>query len=55
MAGAMTHFNQQVDDFMAAHNPFYQGPWADLLALIPFVCLVAGLYLAGRLARMSDA
>ncbi|HEY1561760.1 MAG TPA: oligopeptide transporter, OPT family [Caulobacteraceae bacterium] len=55
MAGAMAHFNQQVDDFMAAHNPFYQGPWADLLALVPFVCLVAGLYLAGRLARMSDA
>ncbi|HEY1414901.1 MAG TPA: oligopeptide transporter, OPT family [Caulobacteraceae bacterium] len=55
MAGAMTHFNQQVEDFMAGHNPFYQGPWADLLALIPFVCLVTGLYLTGRLARTSDA
>lgn len=54
MAGAMTRFNQQVDDFMAAYNPFYQGSWADLLALIPFACLVVGLYLTGRLARTSE-
>jgi len=53
MAGALTGFNQAVGDFMTAHNPFYNGPWADALALIPFVVLVAGLYLTGRMARTS--
>ncbi|HEY2481801.1 MAG TPA: OPT/YSL family transporter, partial [Caulobacteraceae bacterium] len=51
MAGAMSGFNQRVVDFMTAHNPFYNGPWSDLLALIPFILLTAGLYLSGRLAR----
>jgi len=41
-------FNQAVGDFMTANNPFYEGPWADALALIPFAGLIAGLYLAGR-------
>ncbi|HEY5071315.1 MAG TPA: oligopeptide transporter, OPT family [Caulobacteraceae bacterium] len=53
MAGAMTGFNQQVTDLMTAQNPFFSGPWADLLALIPFAGLVAGLYLAGRLAKAA--
>ncbi|HEY2177992.1 MAG TPA: oligopeptide transporter, OPT family [Caulobacteraceae bacterium] len=48
MAGALTGFNQKVADFMSAHNPFYNGPWSDLLALIPFSALVTGLWLAGR-------
>jgi putative OPT family oligopeptide transporter len=51
MAGALTGFNQRVVDFMTAHNPFYEGPWADLLALIPFTLLVGGLYLSGRQTR----
>jgi putative OPT family oligopeptide transporter len=48
MAGALTSFNQRVDQFMTAHNPVYSGPWSDLLALAPFCALVAGLWLAGR-------
>jgi uncharacterized oligopeptide transporter (OPT) family protein len=55
MAGALTGFNQRITDFMAAHNPFYSGPWSDLLALAPFAILVTGLYLAGRLAHISGA
>jgi hypothetical protein len=51
MAGALSGFNQRIVDFMTAHNPFYDGPWADLLALMPFTLLTAGLYLSGRLAR----
>ena len=31
-----------------AHNPFFAGPHADLLALIPFVVLCILLYLVGR-------
>ena len=53
MAGALSGFNQRVVDFMTAHNPFYDGPWADPLALIPFVLLTAGLYFSGRLARTA--
>ncbi|HEY5290646.1 MAG TPA: oligopeptide transporter, OPT family [Caulobacteraceae bacterium] len=53
MAGAMTGFNRAVGDFMTANNPFFNGPWADLLALIPFAGLVVGLYLSGRLAKVG--
>lgn len=53
MAGAMTGFNQQVADFMTAHNPFFNGRFADLLALIPFALLIAGLYLSGRRASQT--
>ncbi|HXV00441.1 MAG TPA: oligopeptide transporter, OPT family [Caulobacteraceae bacterium] len=48
VAGALTGFNQRVDTFMTAHNPFYNGPFADLLALAPFLALVTGLWWAGR-------
>jgi uncharacterized oligopeptide transporter (OPT) family protein len=54
MAGALTGFNQSVTDWMTAHNPFFDGPWSDLLALIPFTCLLAGLYLSGRLAKTAE-
>jgi hypothetical protein len=55
MAGALTDFNQRVTDAMTAVNPFFSGPWSDLLALIPFVALVVGLYLAGRVAKGAEA
>ncbi|HEY7851957.1 MAG TPA: oligopeptide transporter, OPT family [Caulobacteraceae bacterium] len=51
MAGALTGFNQRVTDFMTAHNPLFNGPWSDLLALLPFCALIAGLYLAGRVSK----
>ena len=54
LAGALTGFNQSVTDWMTAHNPFFSGPYADSLALIPFAALVAGLYLSGRLARSVE-
>ena len=55
MAGVLADFNQKVTDFMTAVNPFFAGPWSDALALIPFVCLIAGLYLAGRMAKGPEA
>jgi len=51
VAGALTGFNQRVTDVMTAHNPFFSGPYADALALVPFSVLVAALYLSGRLAQ----
>jgi hypothetical protein len=36
------------------HNPFFGRPNADWLALIPFVLLIAILYLAGRQMRLTQ-
>jgi putative OPT family oligopeptide transporter len=55
MAGALTDFNQRVTDLMTAVNPFFSGPWADGLALLPYTLLVVGLYLAGRMAKGVEA
>jgi hypothetical protein len=35
-------------DWGEAHNPFFSGPHADWLALLPFVLLTGFLYLVGR-------
>ena len=48
MAGVLTDFNDRVTRFMEGTNPFFAGPSADALALIPFAILCALLYLAGR-------
>ena len=31
-----------------AHNPFFDGPFSDLLAMLPFAALSILLHLAGR-------
>ena len=31
-----------------AHNPFFDGPWSDLLTLLPFLALCVFLYFVGR-------
>jgi putative OPT family oligopeptide transporter len=48
MAGVLDTFTQQLTIWAETHNPFFNGPHADLLSLIPFVALTAGLYLTGR-------
>jgi putative OPT family oligopeptide transporter len=35
-------------NWASAHNPFFEGPSSDLLAMIPFVALCILLYLVGR-------
>lgn len=30
------------------HNPFFNGPWADALTMIPFAAMCVALYLVGR-------
>ncbi len=40
--------NDRLAAWATAHNPFFAGPYADLLALIPFVVLCVLLYLVGR-------
>lgn len=50
MAGAMGGFDSAVSGLMGRINPFAAGPYADVLALIPFALLAALLYGAGRKA-----
>ncbi len=43
------------EKWATAHNPFFNGPSADLLALIPFVLLCVLLYLVGRDLLLATA
>jgi putative OPT family oligopeptide transporter len=52
MAGVLSKADTAVTTWAEAHNPFYAGPSADLLALIPFVGLSALLYLVGRRSKV---
>jgi hypothetical protein len=48
MAGVLTNTDTRVSKWAEASNPFFAGPNADLLALLPFVALAGFLYLVGR-------
>ncbi len=50
MAGlpSLAPTNERLAAWATAHNPFFNGPYADLLALIPFTVLCVLLYLVGR-------
>lgn len=37
-----------LQSWSSAHNPFYTGPYADLLTLLPFTVLCVFLYLVAR-------
>ncbi len=49
MAGVLTDFNEpRHRSSWTARNPFFSGPSADALSLIPFAVLAVALYLTGR-------
>ncbi len=48
VAGSLDRFSEQINTWMTLHNPFYGGPWADALTLIPFGVLALILYAFGR-------
>jgi len=50
MAGlpSLAPTNERLAAWATTHNPFFNGPNADLLALIPFTALCLLLYLVGR-------
>ncbi|HEX4948803.1 MAG TPA: oligopeptide transporter, OPT family, partial [Blastocatellia bacterium] len=45
LAGVLTDTNKKIEEWAGAHNPFFTGENANLLALIPFVVLIVLLYL----------
>ena len=48
MAGIMGDFTERITTWSTLNNPFFAGPRADLLPMIPFVLLVVLLHLVGR-------
>jgi putative OPT family oligopeptide transporter len=47
-AGLWKERSDLIEHWSRTHNPFFAGPWADLLSLLPFLVLVIILYLVGR-------
>jgi putative OPT family oligopeptide transporter len=47
-AGLWKERSDLIEGWSRGHNPFFNGPWADLLSMIPFVVLMVILYLVGR-------
>jgi putative OPT family oligopeptide transporter len=48
MAGVLEPLDSALTVWAREHNPFFAGPYADLLALIPFAVLTVTLLLVGR-------
>ena len=57
IAGALTKVDSALTGWASSHNPFFAGPSADALSLLPFIVLCAFLYLVARekLLRPIDA
>ena len=53
MAGVTADFTARITNWSTANNPFFNGPHADLLSILPFALLVIGLYLVGREILMA--
>lgn len=47
-AGVWKERSDLVEHWSREHNPFFNGPWSNLLSLLPFLVLMIILYLVGR-------
>lgn len=54
-AGVFVAFDAWFNDWSTKNNPFFNGPYADALSMLPFVVLMALLYLAARGKMFSGA
>ena len=48
LAGVLTDFDRRIQEWSVANNPFFHGPFENVLPLIPFAILVGILLLTGR-------
>jgi putative OPT family oligopeptide transporter len=48
VAGLFGQIQARIDEWASSRNPFYAGDYANLLSLLPFACITAGLYLVAR-------
>ncbi len=53
LAGVMEKVDARLTQWSTENNPFYAGPNADALAMIPFVLITVLLYLVGREALLG--
>jgi putative OPT family oligopeptide transporter len=54
MAGVLTTTDTRISKWAESANPFFAGPNADWLAMLPFVALAVFLYLVGRELLLSN-
>ncbi|MBC3935032.1 OPT family oligopeptide transporter [Undibacterium rugosum] len=47
-AGILTDFDKTIGDWATAHNPFFNGPNADALSLLPYLVIAGILYWVAR-------
>jgi hypothetical protein len=47
-AGVLTDFDKKLNDWATASNPFFEGPYSDLLSLIPYAAIMLMLYFTAR-------
>ena len=47
-AGLWKDQSDEITKWSGANNPFFNGPWSDLLSVIPFLVIAVILYLVGR-------
>ena len=52
--GVTTKLDSRINNWANDHNPFFAGPNADWLALIPFILLAGVLYLTGRQMHIAQ-
>ena len=50
-AGVLTDFDKTVTDWSTKSNPFFEGPSADLLSLLPYALLIGFLYWTARVKK----
>jgi len=48
LAGVLDTFDADLQKWSTANNPFFEGPHADALSMIPFIAICAFLYFVGR-------
>jgi putative OPT family oligopeptide transporter len=55
VAGVLDRIDHALTQWSAANNPFFEGPHADALALLPFVAITWLLYAVGREKLLAPA
>jgi len=53
-AGVLPGIDAFFGEWAAAHNPFFAGPWADGLSLLPFAAMAALLGWLGMRQQASQ-
>ncbi len=54
MAGVLSSTDRSIGEWARTSNPFFNGPYSDILSMVPFAALVAFLYLVGREKLLSN-